>query len=154
MTRAFDNSAYVLAPRPGGEYFDPEDIHPGTFLRGYTRILGYDGRCFGEADTSGRVGFNVSIDLAALRKHRANPAANMLIWDDPRAYAHVYEKGYGLANDLWAGDPRKNPYIGFKEMMKVLDRYYADGIYLKPQIKHVDELADAETKMDGEFVSM
>ena len=154
MTRAFDNSAYVLAPRPGGEYFDPEATHPGTFLRGYTRIIGYDGRLFGEADTSGKVGFNVSIDLAALRKHRANPAANMLIWDDARAYAHIYEKGYGLPNDLWADDPRDNPYIGFKQMLKVLESYYADDIYLKPVIKHVDELADSETKMDSEFVSM
>jgi predicted amidohydrolase len=154
MTRAFDNSAYVLAPRPGGEYFDPEATHPGTFLRGYTRILGYDGRLFGEADTSGKVGFNVSIDLAALRRHRANPAANMLIWDDARTYAHIYEQGYGLPNDLWAGDPRDNPYIGFKQMLKVLERYYAEDIYRKPVEKPVDELADSETKMDSEFVSM
>ncbi len=154
MTRAFDNSAYVLAPRPGGEYFDPEATHPGTFLRGYTRILGYDGRLFGEADTSGKVGFNVSIDLAALRRHRANPAANMLIWDDARTYAHIYDQGYGLPNDLWAGDPRDNPYIGFKQMLKVLERYYTDDIYCKPVVKPVDELADSETKMDSEFVSM
>jgi hypothetical protein len=154
MTRAFASSAYVLAPRPGGEYFDPEATHPGTFLRGYTRILGYDGRLFGEADTSGKVGFNVSIDLAALRRHRANPAANMLIWDDARTYAHIYEQGYGLPNDLWAGDPRDNPYIGFKQMLKVLERYYAEDIYRKPVEKPVDELADSETKMDSEFVSM
>ena len=154
MTRAFDNSAYVLAPRPGGEYFDPEATHPGTFLRGYTRIIGYDGRLYGEADTSGKVGFNVSIDLAALRRHRANPAANMLIWDDPRAYAHIYGQGYGLPNDLWAGDPLNNPYIGFKQMRKVLERYYAEGVYLKPGTRFAGEPATVETKMDGEFVSM
>ncbi len=154
MTRAFDNSAYVLAPRPGGEYFDPDATHPGTFLRGYTRIIGFDGRLLGEADTSGKVGFNVSIDLAALRRHRANPAANMLIWDDARAYAHIYEQGYGLPNDLWAGDARNNPYVGFKQMLKVLERYYAEDIYLKPTVKSVDKRADAKTKMDSEFVSM
>ena len=154
MTRAFDNSAYILAPRPGGEYFDPEAQHPGTFLRGYTRIVGFDGRLAGEADTSGKVGFNVSVDLAALRRHRANTSANMLIWDDPNTYAHVYEQGYGLPNDLWAGDPRSNPYTGFKQMVKVLDRYYDEGIYLRPGQKFVDERADSESKMDGEFVSM
>jgi len=154
MTRAFDNSTYVLAPRPGGEYFDPEAQHPGTFLRGYTRIIGYDGRLFGEADTSGKVGFNVQIDLAALRRHRANLAANMLIWDDPRAYAHIYDKGYGLPNDLWAGDPRDNPYVGFRQMLKVLQQYYDDGIYLKPGAVVEDKRADSETKMDSEFVRM
>ena len=153
MTRAFDNSAYILAPRPGGEYFDPEASHPGTFLRGYTRIVGYDGRLFGEADTSGKVGFNVSIDLAALRRHRANTAANMLIWDDPRAYAHIYERGLGLPNDLWAGDPAENPYTGFKQMLKVLDDYYDKGIYLPPTAKLENALADGEAK-DSEFVSM
>ncbi len=154
MTRAFDNSTYLLAPRPGGEYFDPEATHPGTFLRGYTRIIGYDGRLFGEADTSGKVGFNVQIDLAALRRHRANTAANMLIWDDPRAYAHIYGQGYGLPNDLWAGDPRENPYVGFRQMLKVLERYYDNGTYLKPGTVMTDERADSATKMDSEFVRM
>jgi predicted amidohydrolase len=154
MTRAFDNSAYILAPRPGGEYFDPEATHPGTFLRGYTRIINFDGRLQGEADTSGKVGFNVQVDLTALRRHRANTAANMLIWDDPRAYAHIYDKGFGLPNDIWAGDPADNPYVGFKQMLKVLERYYADGIYLPAKVKTYNELADEKTKMDGEFVSM
>jgi predicted amidohydrolase len=139
MTRAYENSAYILAPRPGGEYFDPEDTHPGTFLRGYTRIIGFDGRLLGEADTSGRVGFNAFIDLAALRKHRADISANMLIWDDPRVYAHVYESGHGLPNDLWAGDPAENPYTGFKQMLAVLDRYYDSGIYLRPDAAKDDE---------------
>ena len=109
---------------------------------------------FGEADTSGKVGFNVQIDLAALRRHRANLAANMLIWDDPRAYAHLYAEGYGLPNDLWAGDPRDNPYIGFRQMLKVLQQYYDDGIYLKPGAVVEDRRADSETKMDSEFVRM
>ncbi len=61
---------------------------------------------------------------------------------------------YGLPNDLWAGDPRDNPYIGFKQMLKVLERYYTEDIYCKPVVKPVDELADSETKMDSEFVSM
>ncbi len=154
MTRAFDNSAYILAPRPGGEYFDPEAAHPGTFLRGYTRIINFDGRLQGEADTSGKVGFNVQVDLTALRRHRANTAANMLIWDDPRAYAHIYDKGFGLPNDIWAGDPADNPYVGFKQMLKVLERYYADGIYVPAKVKTYNELADEKTHMDGEFVSM
>ena len=154
MTRAFDNSAYVLAPRPGGEYFDPEAEHPGTFLRGYTRIISYDGRLLGEADTSGKVGFNVSVDLAALRRHRANTAANMLIWDDARGYAHIYERGYGLPNDLWSGDPHDNPYVGFKQMLAVLKRYYQEDIYVKPKQKDPDRRADSKSKMDGEFVSM
>lgn len=152
LTRAFDNSAYILAPRPGGEYFDPEAQHPGTFLRGYTRAINFDGRLLGEADTSGKVGFNCSLDLDALRRHRANVAANQLIWDDARGYAHLYEAGFGLPSDLWAGNPHENPYVGFKQMLAVLERYYGDGTYLKPDAVTKNPLADK--KMDSEFVSM
>ena len=77
----------------------------------------------------------------------------MLIWDDPRAYAHIYEQGFGLPNDLWAGDPAENPYTGFKQMLKVLDHYYDQGIYLPPTAKLENALADGEAK-DSEFVSM
>ena len=132
MTRAHDAGAYILAPRPGGEYFDPHAAHPGTFLRGYTRIISYDGRLLGEADTSGKVSFQANLDLAELRRYRAKAAANMLIWDEPRSYVDWYEKGHGLPGDLWAGDPQDNPYANFAAMQASLDRFYAEGIYLRP----------------------
>jgi predicted amidohydrolase len=155
MTRAFENQAYVLAPRPGGEYFDPEATHPGTFLRGYTRIIGPDGRLLGEADTSGKVAFSTQIDLAELARHRLNFAANSLVWDDAREYAHAYAAGHGLPADLWKGDPMVNPYTGFRQMLAVLERYQKSGLYVKPDGQPiVNRLADPNVKMDSEFVPM
>ncbi len=132
MTRAHDTGAYILAPRPGGEYFDPHAVHPGAFLRGYTRIIGYDGRLLGEADTSGKLSFQANLDLAELRRYRSRPSANLLIWDEPRSYADWYEKGHGLPSDLWAGDPQQNPYANLAAMKASLDRFYAEGVYLRP----------------------
>jgi predicted amidohydrolase len=151
-TRAYENAAYILAPRPGGEYFDPDDVHPGTFLRGYTRIVGFDGRVWGEADTSGKTSFSVGIDLAALRRHRAQAWTNLPIWDDPEVYAHLYEEGWGLPMDVWAGDPSVNPYKGFKQMNAVLERYYKQGVYLKPEAKF-EERAVKKAKDDSLYIS-
>lgn len=145
MTRAHDNGAYILAPRPGGEYFDPHAEHPGTFLRGYTRIIGYDGRLLGEADTSGKVSFQANLDLAELRRYRANAAANMLIWDEPRSYVDWYGKGHGLPGDLWAGDPQENPYANFTAMKASLERFYSEGIYLRPGSSRTGAETDARS---------
>lgn len=145
MTRAHDNCAYILAPRPGGEYFDPAAAHPGTFLRGYTRIIGYDGRLLGEADTSGKVSFQANLDLAELRRYRANASANLTIWDEPRTYADWYEKGHGLPGDLWAGDPQDNPYANFAAMKASLDRFYSKGIYLRPGASRTGAETDARS---------
>ena len=145
MTRAHDNCAYILAPRPGGEYFDPHAVHPGTFLRGYTRIVGYDGRLLGEADTSGKVSFQANLDLAELRRYRANASANLTIWDEPRSYVDWYEKGHGLPGDLWAGDPQENPYANFAAMKASLDRFYAEGIYLRPGTSRTGAETDARS---------
>ena len=132
MTRAHDTGAYILTPRPGGEYSDPHAVHPGTFLRGYTRFIGYDGRLLGEADTSGKVSFQANLDLTELRRYRANPSANLMIWDEPRSYVGWHEQGHGLPGDLWAGDPQENPYANFVAMKASLDRFYSEGIYLRP----------------------
>ncbi|MDE0243876.1 MAG: hypothetical protein OXM59_00795, partial [Gammaproteobacteria bacterium] len=145
MTRAHDNGAYILAPRPGGEYFDPHAGHPGTFLRGYTRIIGYDGRLLGEADTSGKVSFQANLDLAELRRYRANASANMLIWDEPRSYVDWYGKGHGLPGDLWAGDPQENPYANFAAMKDSLERFYSEGIYLRPGSTRTGAETDARS---------
>jgi len=145
MTRAHDAGAYILAPRPGGEYFDPRASHPGTFLRGYTRIIGYDGRLLGEADTSGKLSFQANLDLAELRRYRAKSSANMLVWDEPRSYVDWYEKGHGLPGDLWAGDPQENPYANFAAIKASLDRFYAEGIYLRPGESRTGAQTDARS---------
>ncbi len=145
MTRAHDTGAYILAPRPGGEYFDPKATHPGTFLRGYTRIIGYDGRLLGEADTSGKVSFQANLDLAELRRYRAKASANLMIWDEPRSYVDWYEKGHGLPGDLWEGDPQDNPYANFAAMKASLARFYSNGIYLRPGSARQGDGTDARS---------
>ncbi|MBT6960965.1 MAG: hypothetical protein HOA00_07455, partial [Rhodospirillaceae bacterium] len=53
QTRGFENTAYILAPRNGGEYLDPDSVHPSVLERGHSRIIHFDGSVMGEIDTAG-----------------------------------------------------------------------------------------------------
>ncbi len=132
QTRAFENTAYILAPRNGGEYLDPHGVHPSVLERGHSRIIHFDGSVMGEIDTAGRAFMSGSLDLRELRQARQDPTMNCVIWDDPTAYLEVYAQEIGMPLDVWAGDPYVNPYTGYKQLRDVLSRYNETGIYQTP----------------------
>jgi predicted amidohydrolase len=144
-TRAFENTAYVLSAMPGGEHFDPESPDPYTVqMRGYSRLINFDGSVQGVADTAGPCVLKGTIDLKALQRARANPAANLALWDDPGAYVSAYEADVGLPNNLWGDDPLKNPYVGFGPLKRVLASYYERGIFVRPQVPQSDAVRQAK----------
>ncbi|MFL2769644.1 MAG: nitrilase-related carbon-nitrogen hydrolase [Rhodospirillaceae bacterium] len=134
QTRGFENTAYILAPRNGGEYLDPNGVHPSVLERGYSRIIHFDGSVMGEIDTAGRAFMSGSLDLRELRMARQDTTMNSVIWDDPGAYAAIYaNKEIGMPLDVWAGDPYVNPYQGYKQLRDVLERYNRTGVYQPPR---------------------
>lgn len=133
-TRAFENTAYVLSAMPGGEHFDPDSPDPYTVqMRGYSRLINFDGSVQGVADTAGPCVLKGTVDLKALQRARANPSANLALWDDPASYVGAYEADVGLPNNLWGADPLKNPYVGFGPLKRVLASYYERGIFVPPR---------------------
>lgn len=132
-TRAFENTAYVLSAMPGGEYFYPSagDL-PTTQLRGHSRIIRFDGRVQGVADSSGACILMGNVDLSALRRARANPSTHLPLWDDPEVYQEIYAGDVGLPNNLWGPDPLKNPYVGFGPLKSRLESFYERGIFVRP----------------------
>jgi len=131
--RGFENTAYVLSCGHGGEYFLDGRAAPSARARGYSKIVNFDGRIQGEADTAGQVPLAGTIDLKALRRARANIQANVGLWDDPVVYAADYAASpRGLPNNLWADDPLGNPYYGGVEIRKVAQAYVREGIFVAP----------------------
>ncbi len=130
--RAFENCCYLLSAIDGGEHLSHDSDVLTFFRRGHSRIVRYDGSVEGTVDGPGPVAFRVAIDLASLRRARANPFTNLALWDDPAVYARAYAGDVGLANDLWAGDPQVNPYAGGRELKRRIDDYVARGIYVAP----------------------
>lgn len=179
QTRAFENVAYVLSPLPGGEYFNPDTRHEHTNqMRGYTKLVNFDGSLQGELDTPGAAVLAGTLDLLALRRARANPHLNLALWDDPIHYAAEYAKDVGLPNNLGTGDPFENPYRGMRPLRRVLASYVERGIFVPPTVAssrtlsvpgkaqpdfdkaersrpspRPRTLADVE-KMDGEFIQV
>ena len=169
QTRAFENTAYILSAMPGGIYFNPADVGvPSTQMRGHTKIVNFDGSIPGVADGSGPCILQGNIDLKSLRRARANPLTNLVIWDDPATYVDQYAQSVGLANNLWGPNPLENPYLGFAQLKKVLKSYYQRGIFVAPEgiavepaVVHEEKsratkklptsLTDLK-KMDGEFI--
>jgi predicted amidohydrolase len=140
-TRAMENCAYMLSAMDGGEYKSHDSEHMTFFRRGHTRLVNYDGSLQGTVDGPGPVLLRAHIDLAALRRSRANPRTNFQLWNDPIVYADAYSPDMGFQSNLWAGDPYENPYIGAKEMVARIQSYVDQGIYVPP----VNELSK-ETK--------
>ncbi len=179
QTRAFENVAYILSPLPGGEHFNPDSKWEHTNqMRGYTKMVNFDGSIQGELDTPGAATLSGTVDLLALRRARANPHLNLPMWDDPSVYADIYAGDVGLENNLASDDPLENPYRGMRPLRKVLGSYFDRGIFLPPEVpssrslsvpgkaqpdfdKPSDKakaqkpktLAD-EDKMDGEYIQV
>ncbi|MBT5242499.1 MAG: hypothetical protein HN793_01940 [Rhodospirillaceae bacterium] len=178
QTRAFENVAYILSPLPGGEHFTPDSKYEHTNqMRGYTKMVNFDGSIQGELDTPGAATLSGTIDLLALRRARANPHQNLPMWDDPNVYAEDYAGDIGLPNNLGTGDPLDNPYRGMRPLRKVLSSYYERGIFVPPTVPSSRSLsvpgkaqpdfdkpgADSapkpktladEEKMDGEYIQV
>jgi hypothetical protein len=133
-TRAFENTAYVISPMPGGEYFNPahDDQPYSTQMRGFSRIIGYEGEELGVADTSGPCLLSCPLDITGLRRARADVFSNLVLWDDPQTYHHAYAAPVGLPNNLWGADPLNNPYKGFGPLRAALADYYQRGIFQMP----------------------
>lgn len=145
VLRAFENTAIVLSAIDGGEYevFDSNEMT--FFRRGHTRAVNFDGKLLGTCDGPGPVAWRVQLDLAALRRARRNPSANIALWDDQSVYALHYRGDVGMPGNLWAKDPLVNPYSGAAKVIERIDDYVSRGIYTAPSDevrKAADNLPD------------
>jgi hypothetical protein len=130
----------MLSAIDGGEYevFDSDQMT--FFRRGHTRAVNYDGNLMGTCDGPGPVAWRVELDLAALRRARANPSTNLLLWDDDSVYAEHYRADVGMPGNLWTGDPLVNPYIGAKQIAKRIANFVERGIFIPPSHRSIDSV--------------
>ncbi len=134
QVRAFENLTYILSCGHGGEYFGSDQTVPTARARGYSRIVDFNGETQVVANGPGRVALPGTIELSALRRERAKPARNYLLWDDPSVYQQYYRQdaAMGLANDLWRDNPQTNPYRHGAQIQAVINRYNEKGIFKPP----------------------
>jgi predicted amidohydrolase len=130
--RAWENAAYMVSAIDGGEHVAHDSDLLTFFRRGHTRVINYDGTIQGTVDGPGPVVLRAHVDLTALRRMRADPRMNLKLWSDFAAYAGAYSGNVGFPSNLWANKPYDNPYLGAKELRRVIADYTARGIYVEP----------------------
>ena len=133
--RAFENGVYMLSAIDGGEYKSVDSEVMTYFRRGHSRMVDFDGNLQGTVDGPGPVVFRGHVDLARLRRARANPRTNFALWNDPAVYAAHYGPEMGFPSNGWAGDPYTNPYLGASRLRDVIAGYLEKGIYVAPTTK-------------------
>jgi predicted amidohydrolase len=131
--RAYENAAYMVSANNGGRYGESNAVNSIYQNRGMTRVINYDGTQQGIIDGPGQAMLLGHVDLAALRRFRADPRFNLSLWNDPAAYAAPYSGDVGIRNDLWAGDWLDNPYFGNKALNAAINGYLDKGIYVEPE---------------------
>ena len=83
---------------------DAGDVSGGTFQQfrpaGQSHLIDYNGTIQVLMEPGSPGVLLAAVDLAALRRARANPRRNIAIWDDPRVYGAAYAQGRGGAQQL------------------------------------------------------
>lgn len=134
-TRAFENLAYVISCGTGGQYVAPGDAVPSPAKRGHSKIVRFDGRLEAVADGPGHLPLMGPVDLGSLRHARSDARRNLLVWDEPSAYAAAYaaagQRGYPL--DMWLDTPMREARQGLDVTRKVIRRYFDTGVFTEPE---------------------
>ncbi|MEQ9444243.1 MAG: nitrilase-related carbon-nitrogen hydrolase [Rhodospirillaceae bacterium] len=126
--RAYENTAYLVMSNTGYDVTKPKAWIP----YGESQVIDYRGNLRNAVSHNGPEVLMAYIDMAALRAARRDPKVNIPLWDEPATYAHAYNQGHAVPNELWAGDPFVFPYQDGDVHRSVQTRFYERGIYMPP----------------------
>lgn len=134
QARALENTCYILSACIGGEYRKHDDVKPEFFHRGFSKIVNFDGTVQAVADAAGETPLMARLDIAALRRARANPRLASFLWDEPATYAEAYAQAQGFPDDAWAETPMQQSREGIMKTLSVMKRYEESGRYTPPEL--------------------
>jgi predicted amidohydrolase len=128
---ATENQIYIASANAGCEAVAPDA--PTTFFhRGYSKLIGPDGRAVAVADTGGEVPLVAKVDIEALRRARRD--ANLSIIDkiDFDTAAAMYRNHDGFPMDWALEKPTETADEGIKIVLETMARYRETGVYRAP----------------------
>jgi len=109
--RAFENVAYFVSAN-----FGPLDsTRDSAGARWPSEVVDFEGRVIAAADTDGECGVSATVDLAALRAHRAKPIRNWLAHLQPQLHAPDYAAAKLWPLSRWDERPMQSA----KELLEV-----------------------------------
>lgn len=131
--RALENRAYILSAAIGGSYRNLDETMPSFFERGFSKIIDPTGEIALIAEGPGPVPLMGDLDIAALRRLRADPQRNWALWDDATSYLDHYLAHQGYPADVWIEEPMQTGAQGFMLTQAQVNRYLETGLFKPPE---------------------
>jgi predicted amidohydrolase len=138
-TRAHDNMCYLLGSNWGRVEYD---YYPRAFCPGGSFVIDYTGMILREAAYPEEQVIGATIDIEALREHRAR--INHNCWVDVRTegFRQIYEKPIYPGNRFPSGTPPRALSDKMAVCRDAIDDLYARGQFVPPHGQHAEEMSD------------
>ncbi|MEQ8508303.1 MAG: nitrilase-related carbon-nitrogen hydrolase [Rhodospirillaceae bacterium] len=131
QAHAAENQIYIASANAGCEASAPGA--PTTYFhRGFSKLVGPEGRIAGVADTAGEVPLIVNVDIENLRRLRADADLSLIDKIDFSAAAKIYTTHDGFPLDWALESPTETAFEGIGHVMKTMERYRETGVYRAP----------------------
>jgi predicted amidohydrolase len=128
---AAENQIYIASANAGCEAASPTS--PTTYFhRGFSKLIGPDGRAVAVADTGGEVPLVAKVDIAALRRARADADLSLIDKIDFETAAAMYRSHEGFPMDWAIEKPTETADEGIKIVLETMARYRETGVYRAP----------------------
>lgn len=128
---AVENQIYIASANAGCEAVSP-DAPTSFFHRGFSKLIGPDGRTVAVADTGGEVPLVANVDIEALRRARADADMSIVDKIDFEKAAAMYQNHDGFPLDWALENPTERADEGIKIVLQTMARYRETGIYRGP----------------------
>ena len=131
---AAENQIYIASANTGCESSVPGG--PTTYFhRGFSKLIGPDGRTVAVADTGGEVPLVARVDIEALRRARRDPGMSAIDKIDFDKAAEMYRSHDGFPLDWALEKPTETAVEGIGVVMETMARYREQGVYRAPSSK-------------------
>ncbi|MBT5242227.1 MAG: hypothetical protein HN793_12675 [Rhodospirillaceae bacterium] len=128
---AAENQIYIASANAGCEAVAPGA--PTTFFhRGFSKLIGPDGRAVAVADTGGEVPLVAKVDIEALRRARRDADLSVIDKIDFEKAAAMYRGHDGFPMDWALEKPTETADEGIKIVLETMARYRETGVYRAP----------------------
>jgi predicted amidohydrolase len=128
QTRAFDNVAYLASANIGLDYADKT---PLQLQHGHSQIIDFNGTVISIVDGAGEAILSAQIDIAALRRRRAEQR-NWLANTPSDLWVKLYRENEGCPVDLFLDEPLKDKQRGPAALRANLARLQDRGTFVRP----------------------
>ncbi len=128
---AAENQIYIASANAGCES-STADAPTTFFHRGFSKLIGPDGRTVAVADTGGEVPLVARVDIEGLRRARRDKGVSVIDKIDFETAAEMYRSHEGFPLDWALEKPTETAAEGIGVVMKTMERYRNEGIYRAP----------------------